>query len=323
MLNELMIGNVSIKTPIGLAPLAGVTDLTFRKLCLEHGAGLVTTEMVSAKAIVYKNKNTEALMKSFDGEHPSSIQLFGSDPDALSEAVRMIETKPFDMIDFNMGCPVPKVVRNGEGSALMTDPEAAAKAMRALVLHTKKPVTVKMRAGFDSAHINAVEIAKLAQDCGVSAIAVHGRTREQYYSGRADLGIIKQVKEAVSIPVFGNGDVVDGPSALNMLEKTGCDGLLVGRGAMGNPWIFEQIRYYLETGNPLPLPSQEAVFDMIITHAQMLCEQNGEKMGIRQMRSHAASYIKGFRCAAKMRGKINYIETLDDLKTLFSYDRNN
>ena len=318
MLKEVMIGNVKVEMPLGLAPLAGVTDVSFRKLCREHGAGIVTTEMVSAKAIVYKNRNTFALMKTAPDEHPCAVQLFGSDPEALSEAVKMIEERPFDIIDFNMGCPVPKVVRNKEGSALMTDTRAAYLAISALVNSTKKPVTVKIRAGFDSEHINAVKIAKLAQDCGVSMIAVHGRTREQYYSGKADLNIIREVKKAVSVPVFGNGDVTDGPSAERMLNETGCDGILIGRGAMGNPWVFEQIKYYLQTGKmPVP-PSTEEVFDMIITHAKMLCEENGEAMGIRQMRTHAACYVKGFRCAAKIRQKMNHIQTLEELKALFS-----
>ncbi len=318
MLKEVMIGNVKVETPLGLAPLAGVTDVSFRKLCREHGAGMVTTEMVSAKAIVYKNRNTFALMKTTEDEHPAAIQLFGSEPEALSEAVKMIEDRPFDIIDFNMGCPVPKVVKNKEGSALMTDLQAARLAISALVNSTKKPVTVKIRAGFDRDHINAVEVARLAEECGVSAITVHGRTREQYYSGKADLNIIREVKKAVSVPVFGNGDVTDGPSAKKMLNETGCDGIVIGRGAMGNPWVFEQIKYYLQTGKELPPPSQEEVFNMIITHAKMLCDENGESMGIRQMRTHAACYVKGFRCAAKIRGKMNHIETLEELKALFS-----
>ncbi len=317
MLKEIRIGSVTVPCPIGLAPLAGVTDETFRGICLAHGAGLVCTEMVSAKAIVYRNRNTESLMRTNEAEHPIAVQLFGSDPESLSAAAEMIRERPFDIVDFNMGCPVPKVVKNGEGSALMADPAAAKDALEALVCSAGKPVTVKIRAGFTEANRNAVQIARIAEDAGVSAIAVHGRTREQYYSGKADWQIIRRVKEAVGIPVLGNGDVTDGPSALHMLEETGCDGILVGRAAMGNPWIFEQIRYFLETGSQLPRPSKEAVFDMLLSHAERLTAANGETMGIRQMRSHAAWYIHGFENAARLRAKINSVETLADLKSLF------
>lgn len=312
------IGNVKIKNPIGLAPLAGITDKTFRGLCRKHGAGFVCTEMVSAKAVVFKNKNTDVLLQRDEDEHPSAVQLFGSDPESLSKACEMIREIPFDIVDFNMGCPVPKVVKNGEGSALMTDIHAAEKAISALVKSAGKPVTVKIRTGFDKDHINAVEIAKMAEAVGVSAITVHGRTREQYYSGKADWNTIYNVKKAVSIPVFGNGDVTDGPSAVSLLNETGCDGIMIGRAAMGNPWIFEQILHYINTGNELSKPSQEEIFRMIVHHAELLTEANGEYMAIRQMRTHAACYLKGFRCAAKLRGQINNIETLDELRQLFN-----
>ena len=318
MLKSIRIGNVDIDFPLGLAPLAGISDKVFRNLCLEYGAGFVCTEMVSAKAIVYKNKNTYMLLSRGENEHPSAVQLFGSDPDALSAACELIHDIPFDIVDFNMGCPVPKVVKNGEGSALMTDLNAAKKAISALVRSAGKPVTVKIRSGFDKDHINAVDIAKIAEDCGVSAITVHGRTREQYYSGKADWNIIRLVKQALSVPVFGNGDICDGQSAARMLEETGCDGLMIGRAAMGNPWIFGQIRAFLETGSEPTKPTQDEIFKMIIRHAELLTQANGEYMAIRQMRTHAACYLKGFRCASRLRGQMNYVETLADLKALFS-----
>lgn len=316
MLKPIDIGNVHIEVPISLAPLAGVTDLVFRSICRRHGAGLVCTEMVSAKAVVYKNKNTAALIRTAPDEHPSAMQLFGSDPESIEGACQMLKDVPFDIIDFNMGCPVPKVVKNNEGSALMKNEKAAEAALKALVKAAGKPVTVKIRAGFDSSHLNAVDIALLAQECGVSAITVHGRTREQYYSGKADLEIIKKVKDAVSIPVFGNGDITDGPSAERMLCETGCDGLMIGRAAMGNPWIFGQIREYLNTGNNIALPTKDEIISTLLSHAEALAEMNGEYMGMRQMRSHAAWYLKGFRNAAKLRGMINNIETLDELRSL-------
>ena len=317
MLRSVLIGNVKIDFPVGLAPLAGISDKTFRSLCLEQGAGLVCTEMVSAKAIVYKNKNTHVLLERGENEHPCAVQLFGSDSDSIKKACEFIADIPFDIVDFNMGCPVPKVVKNGEGSALMTDLKKAEAAVTSLVNSAGKPVTVKIRAGFDNQHINAVEVARLIEDCGAAAVAVHGRTREQYYSGQADLDIIRRVKEAVSIPVFGNGDVCDGPSAKRMLEETNCDGILIGRGAMGNPWVFSQIRDFFETGTESSLPSQEDVFAMMIRHAEMLSQANGEYTAIRQMRTHASCYLKGFKNASKLRSRINDIESLDDLRDLF------
>ena len=317
MLRSVLIGNVKIDFPVGLAPLAGISDKTFRSLCLEQGAGLVCTEMVSAKAIVYKNKNTHVLLERGENEQPCAVQLFGSDSDSIKKACEFIADIPFDIVDFNMGCPVPKVVKNGEGSALMTDLKKAEAAVKSLVNSAGKPVTVKIRAGFDNQHINAVEVARLIEDCGAAAVAVHGRTREQYYSGQADLDIIRRVKEAVSIPVFGNGDVCDGPSAKRMLDETNCDGILIGRGAMGNPWVFSQIRDFFETGVESSLPSQEDVFAMMIRHAEMLSQANGEYTAIRQMRTHAPCYLKGFKNASKLRSRINDIESLEDLRYLF------
>ena len=247
-MKPLKIGNVTIDCPVVLAPMAGVTDLPFRLLCREMGVGLLSMEMVSAKAILYKNRNTESLMEIAPGENPIALQLFGSDPEILGEIAAQIQNRPFDILDFNMGCPVPKVVNNQEGSALMKQPELVREIASSLVKASEKPVTVKIRKGFDDAHVNAVEIAKILEDCGVAAVAVHGRTREQYYSGKADWEIIRKVKEAVSIPVIGNGDVDSPKAAVEMLEQTGCDGVMIGRAAQGNPWLFREIRHYLETG---------------------------------------------------------------------------
>ncbi len=318
MLKAVNIGGVGIEVPIGLAPLAGVSDVTFRNICLEHGAGFVCTEMISAKAVVYENKNTYALLQSGENEHPSAVQLFGSDPKSLAAACEQINALPFDLIDFNMGCPAPKIVKNGDGSALLRDLKKAEAALLALVSHAKKPVTVKIRSGFDKEHINAVETAKLAESVGVSAITVHARTREQYYSGLADWNVIRAVKRAVSVPVFGNGDVVDESSAEAMLASTGCDGISIGRAAMGNPWIFKRIRHFLATGEVLPRPSKDEIIAMLLRHAELLCEKNGELAAVRQMRTHAPCYLKGFPSAAKLRGRINTVEKLSELRDLFS-----
>ena len=243
MVHQLTIGNVTLENNLILAPMAGVTDLPFRLLCRENGAGLVCMEMVSAKAIYFNNKNTEELMEIHPEEKPASLQLFGSDPDIISEMAKRIEERPFAILDFNMGCPVPKVVNNGEGSALMKNPKLAEEILTKLVKAVKKPVTVKIRKGFSDDMVNAVEIAKIAESCGVAAIAVHGRTREQYYAGKADWDIIARVKQAVSVPVIGNGDVTDGPSAKALIEQTGCDGVMIGRAVRGNPFIFREIAH--------------------------------------------------------------------------------
>ena len=314
----LQIGNVKLENNLVLGPMAGVTDLPFRLLCKEQGAGLLCMEMVSAKGILYNNKNTEQLLTIDEAEHPVSLQLFGSDPEIMSEMAKRIEERPFDILDINMGCPVPKVVNNGDGSALMKNPLLAGKVIEKTVRAIKKPVTVKIRKGFDDAHVNAVEMAKIAEESGAAAIAVHGRTREQYYSGKADWDIIRQVKEAVKIPVIGNGDILTAEDAIRMGEETGCDGFMIARGAQGNPWIFKQILHYFETGEHLPKPSPEEMVAMILRHAKMQLEFKGDYTGIREIRKHAAWYTSGYKHAARLRSAINEVESLEELEELLN-----
>lgn len=316
-MERLTIGNVTLKNNLILAPMAGVCDLPFRLLCKEQGAGLLCMEMVSAKGIYYNNKKTEIMLAVAEEERPVSLQFFGSDADIMSEMAKRIEERPFDILDINMGCPVPKVVNNGEGSALMKQPKLVYEIVSKMVKAIKKPVTVKIRKGFDEAHINAVEIAKVVEEAGASAIAVHGRTREQYYSGKADWEIIRQVKEAVSIPVIGNGDILTAQDVFNMKEQTGCDGFMIGRGAQGNPWIFKQILHFMETGEELAKPTVEEVADMVLRHAKSLAQFKGEVIGMREMRKHAAWYMSGYKNSAKFRKKINEVETYGQLEELF------
>ena len=315
---KLTIGNVTLENNLILAPMAGVTDLPFRLLCKEQGAGLLCTEMVSAKAIYFKNKNTKSLMQILPRERPVSLQLFGSEPELMGFIAQQIEEQPFDILDINMGCPVPKVVNNGEGSALMKNPKQAEKVLSAMVKAVKKPVTVKFRKGFNDTSVNAVEFAKMAEGSGVAAVAVHGRTREQYYSGKADWDIIRQVKEAVKIPVIGNGDIFTPQDAGRMMEETGCDGIMVARGAKGNPWIFRRINHYLDTGEILPGPSIEEIQAMILRHGHMLAAYKGEQTAMREMRGHVAWYTKGMPHSAALRNEINQVETLKGLAGLLN-----
>lgn len=315
---RLQIGNVKLENNLILAPMAGVTDLPFRVLCREEGCGLLYTEMVSAKAILYKNKNTKELLEVDPSERPIAVQLFGSDPQILGAMAHQIEDGPYDLIDLNMGCPVPKVAGNGEGSALMKNPKLVEEILSTMVRSVKKPVTIKFRKGFDDEHVNAVEIAKIAESCGVSAVAVHGRTREQYYSGTADWDIIRQVKEAVSIPVIGNGDIFTPQDAKRCLEETGCDGLMIGRGARGNPWIFKRTAHYLETGELLAEPTGAEIGEMILRHARMQVKMKGEYIGMKEMRKHVAWYTAGLPHSASMRRASNELETLEQLENLLN-----
>ena len=316
MTRQWKIGPVEIENPFVLAPMAGITDLPFRELCKEQGAGLLYTEMVSAKAISYRNRNTIPLMEISPGENPVALQIFGSEPELMAEVAKSIEDQPFDILDINMGCPVPKVVNNGEGSALLKNPELIRKIVSAVSRAVKKPVTVKMRIGFEGADVDPVEIAKIMEDAGAAAIAVHGRTRQQYYSGKADWDTIRKIKEAVSVPVIGNGDVDSPKKAEAMLKETGCDGVMIGRAVRGNPWIFREMNYYFETGELLPRPSVEELKEMILRHARHQIEKKGEYTGIREMRKHVAWYTAGMRHSAGIRRESNLISDYEELKAL-------
>ncbi len=313
---KLKIGNVTLENNLILAPMAGVTDLPFRLLCKEQGAGLLCMEMVSAKAILYNNRNTKALLTIDERELPVSLQLFGSDPEVISQMARRIEELPFSILDLNMGCPVPKIVGNGEGSALMKNPLLAGKIIEKTAAAIEKPLTVKIRAGFDDLHKNAVEMAHIAEESGAAAVAVHGRTREQFYAGQADWDVIRQVKQAVSIPVIGNGDLLSAEHVRQMYAQTGCDGFMIGRGAQGNPWIFSQILAELSTGQKAKKADFAETVEMLLRHARLQIEYKGEYIGMREIRKHASWYTAGYPNSSRLRREINEVETYEQLECL-------
>ena len=308
----MQIGAIKLVNPVILAPMAGVTDLPFRLLCKEMGCGLVYSEMVSDKGLLYKNCHTMDMLKIDEGERPVSMQIFGSEPENMARAAQFVEQAGTDIVDINMGCPTPKIIKNGSGAALMCQPELAYCIMKSVVEAVNVPVTVKFRKGWSNASINAVQMAKLAEKAGIAAIAVHGRTREQFYAGDADWDIIRQVKESVGIPVIGNGDIRTPYDAERMLIETGCDGLMIGRGAQGNPWIFRQVAHYLEAGEMLTLPTQEERLSVMLRHLDMLVEYKGEYLGIREMRRHGAWYTKGMHDSSELRLKFNQAVCKED-----------
>lgn len=305
------IGNVELKNKVFLSPMAGVTDLPFRLMCKEQDCGLLYTEMINAKALCYDDENTKKMLKIEEAEHPVSVQIFGSDPEFMGKAAQILNEYPNEILDINMGCPAPKVVKNGDGSALMKNPKLAEEVLKAVVKNSKKPVTLKIRKGWDDNSVNAVEIAKIAESCGISALAIHGRTREQYYSGSADWNIISEIKNNINIPVIGNGDVFSVEDAINMLDKTKCDAIMIGRGAQGNPWIFKRINHYMETGEILPEPTMEEKMNTALRHLKLAVEEHGEYVAVREMRKHIAWYLKGLRNSARIRDEVNKIESYE------------
>lgn len=307
----MLIGNIDVGNLI-LGPMAGFTDMPFRALCIEQGASFTYTEMISAKALFYKNKNTLPLLATGPSERPVAVQLFGNEPELLAEEAAKLEEGPYDVFDINMGCPVQKVVGNGEGSALMRDPALVERILQTMTKRLKKPVTIKIRKGFNDQEINAVEIAKIAEGAGAAAVAVHGRTREEFYHGKADREIIARVKEAVRIPVIASGDIYSGKDAKAMLEETGADAVMVARGARGNPWIFSQIKTFLETGTEPERPKLSEVREMILRHVRLMIDFAGEDAAIRQMRKHVGFYVTGYHDATRMRREINRCTTFSE-----------
>lgn len=320
--NPFVIGSVTLDCPVILAPMAGVCDLPYRVIARQHGAGLVCTEMISDKGLIYGNKTTRRMLSIAPGEHPLSMQIFGSEPESMARAAAMIEEAGADIVDINMGCPVKKVVHNGSGSALMNDLPRAEAIIRAVVRAVSVPVTVKMRTGWDEEHIAAPELAKRAEQAGAAAVIVHGRTRQQFYSGRANWQRIKEVVEAVSVPVIGNGDIVDGRSAASIMNETGCKAVMIGRGAQGNPWIFREITHFLETGELLPPPSAKERCEQILRHFEALIEYKGEYIGLREMRAHASWYTKGLYGSACMRERINRAQSPEQFRDIIETSMN-
>ncbi|AVD36749.1 tRNA dihydrouridine synthase DusB [Clostridioides difficile] len=313
------IGNLELKNKVFLSPMAGVTDLPFRLICKEQGCGLLYTEMINGKALCYDDENTKKMLKIEDEEHPVAVQIFGSEPEFMGRAAEIMNDYSNEILDINMGCPAPKVVKNGDGSALMKNPKLAEEVLRAVVKNSKKPVTLKIRKGWDDNSVNAVEIAKIAEDCGISALAIHGRTREQFYTGKADWDIIAEIKKNLSIPVIGNGDVFTIEDSINMLDKTGCDAIMIGRGAQGNPWIFKRINHYMNTGEILPEPTLNEKISTAIKHLKLAVEEHGEYVAVREMRKHIAWYLKGLRNSAKLRDEINKIEDYQEVVSKLEY----
>lgn len=301
------IGNVQLDNEVFLSPMAGVTDLPFRTICKEKGCGMLYTEMINAKAVCYDDENTKKMLRMDKDEHPVAVQIFGSDPEFMGKAAIIMNQYPNEILDINMGCPAPKVIKNGDGSALMRNPKLAAEVLTAVVKNSEKPVTLKIRKGWDDDSVNAVEIAKIAEECGISALAIHGRTREQFYSGKADWDIIAEIKQAINIPVIGNGDVFEVEDAVNMLEKTKCDAIMIGRGAQGNPWIFNRINHYMKTGEILPEPTLEEKITTAIRHMNLAVAEHGDYVAVREMRKHIGWYLKGLKNSAKYRDQINKI----------------
>lgn len=312
------IDNIILENPVFLAPMAGITDLPFRLICKEMGCGMVYTEMISSRGLYYGDKKTEKLLKIHPDEKPVALQIFGSDPDVMAKAAYMLNDRENAVLDINMGCPTPKIVKNKDGCALMRDIDLAGKIVKAVVKESIKPVTVKIRKGWDENNVNAVEFAKVMEQGGAKAITVHGRTREQFYSGKADWDIIKKVKEAVTVPVIGNGDIFTVEDGMKLLNEIKCDGIMVGRGSLGNPWLFKRLVHYIKTGDLLPEPTPEEKINMALKHLDSAIRHKGERVGIIEMRKHIAWYVKGLKNSASLRDRINKINHKSDLEKVLT-----